>query len=116
MQHCREILTRKGEDFTPRQLRWWERLEPYSFKVEYIKGHENVVPDALSRTPAFYMNALELTPQEGWIVGVQDLKDASQKDSKIPRSAPVSGNPREVGAIHEGGTYSHPPLTSVCTK
>ena len=64
MDHAalREILTKKGEYFTPRQLRWWERLEPYSFKVEYIKGEENVVPDALSRIPMFYMNALELTP------------------------------------------------------
>ena len=78
----KEILTKKGEDFTPRQLRWWERLEPYSFTVEYIKGNENVVPDALSRTPVFYVNALELTPQEGWIVGSQDLREASLKDPK----------------------------------
>ena len=77
-----EILTRKGEDFTPRQLRWWEKLEPYSFKVEYIKGQENVVPDALSRTPAFYVNALELTPQGVGAIGLQDLKDASLKDPK----------------------------------
>ena len=59
----REILTKKGEDFTYRQLRWYERLEPYTFTVKYIKGKENVVPDALSRTPKFFsIGAMELMP------------------------------------------------------
>ena len=40
------------------------------------------MPDALSRTPAFYINALELTPQEGWLVGFPDLKEASLRDPK----------------------------------
>ena len=40
------------------------------------------MPDALSRTPAFYINAIELASQEGWIVGSQDLKEASLRDPK----------------------------------
>ena len=57
----RQLLTKKGEEFTPRQLRWYERLEPFHFNVTYIRGETNVVPDALSRTPMFYeLSALEL--------------------------------------------------------
>ena len=59
----KEMLTKKGEEFTHRQLRWYERLEPYMFTVVYIKGKDNAVPDALSRTPAFYeVKAIELQP------------------------------------------------------
>ena len=109
----REILTKKGEDFTPRQLRWWEKLEPYSFKVEYIKGQENVVPDALSRTPAFYVNALELTPQVGWVIGSQDLKDASLRDPKYQEVLEVPRDLGKVGTESKGGAPNHPPPTSV---
>ena len=35
----------------PRQTRWIERLMPYSYTFEYIKGSENLVADALSRCP-----------------------------------------------------------------
>ena len=44
-----QILTKKAEDLTPRQLRWLEKLEPFSYTVIYIKGGENIVADALSR-------------------------------------------------------------------
>lgn len=46
----RQILTTKGEDFTHRQLRWFEKLEPYTFTVRYVKGNDNRTADALSRT------------------------------------------------------------------
>ena len=35
----------------PRQTRWIERLMPYAYKFEYIKGSNNLVADALSRCP-----------------------------------------------------------------
>ena len=35
----------------PRQIRWIERLMPYSYTFQYIKGSENLVADALSRCP-----------------------------------------------------------------
>ena len=35
----------------PRQTRWIERLMPYAYSFEYIKGMDNTVADALSRCP-----------------------------------------------------------------
>ena len=35
----------------PRQTRWIERLMPYAYTFEYIKGEDNIVADALSRCP-----------------------------------------------------------------
>ena len=42
---------------SPRQARWIERLMPYSYTFQYIKGSENVVADALSRCP-YMLNAV----------------------------------------------------------
>ena len=55
----RQLLTTKGEDFTYRQLRWFEKLEPYSFRVQYIRGKDNQAADALSRTPSFVVAAIQ---------------------------------------------------------
>ena len=44
-----QILARKAEDLTPRQLRWLEKMEPFSYTMSYLKGEENIVADALSR-------------------------------------------------------------------
>ena len=81
----KEVLTKKGEDFTYRQLRWYERLEPYTFTVKYIKGKDNVVPDALSRTPEFYsmIGAIELMPPSPHItIETSALVDAMMHDVK----------------------------------
>eukprot|EP00975_Prorocentrum_lima_P013344 2833090-Prorocentrum_lima.AAC.1 len=37
-------------NLTPRQARWMEFLAQFSpFKLQYVKGVDNIVPDALSR-------------------------------------------------------------------
>ena len=77
----REILTKKGEEFTLRQLRWFERLEPYSFAVKHIRGQENLVPDALSRTPLFYdVHALEIGSAPH--IHLQLIRDAIPNDER----------------------------------
>ena len=75
-----------------------------------------MVPDALSRTPAFYVNAVELTPQGGWIIGSQDLKDASLRDPKYQEvlQSPETLKKLELTA-REGLIITSPP-TSVRTK
>ena len=80
----REILTRKGEEFSYRQLRWYERLEPYSFTVTYIKGKDNVIPDALSRTPLFYdVKAIEFLPSTPHaMIDTHTLQEAMNNDDK----------------------------------
>ena len=78
------MLTKKGEEFTHRQLRWYERLEPYTFTVTYIKGKDNAVPDALSRTPAFYeVKALELIPKAPHhMITADEFEQAMQADHR----------------------------------
>ena len=85
----REMLTKKGEEFTHRQLRWYECLEPYTFTVTYIRGHDNVVPDALSRTPQFYeMGAIELHPSSPQaMITHADFEQARLSDDKYLRVA-----------------------------
>ena len=41
------ILDQKG--LSGRQARWLEKLSEFDFKVKYVAGEENVLPDALSR-------------------------------------------------------------------
>lgn len=39
-----------------RQQKWVSRLQAYDFDIEYVKGKNNVVADALSRRP--HLNAI----------------------------------------------------------
>jgi len=41
------ILDQKG--LSGRQARWMEKLSEFDFKVKYVAGEENILPDALSR-------------------------------------------------------------------
>ena len=54
----RQLLKHKGEDFSNRQLRWFERLYEFDFDIEHLSGVNNVAADALSR--AYVVSALEL--------------------------------------------------------
>jgi hypothetical protein len=37
------------DNLSPRQVRWWEFLSRFHFRITYVKGSLNVVADALSR-------------------------------------------------------------------
>ena len=40
------------KDLNERQQKWVSKVQAYDFKIEYVKGKNNVVVDALSRRPA----------------------------------------------------------------
>ena len=45
----KQLLTIKGEDFTNRQCRWFEKLRDFSFEFQHLPGPTNTAADALSR-------------------------------------------------------------------
>ena len=76
----RQLLRTKGEDFSNRQLRWFERLNEFCFEVEHLPGQNNKVADALSR--AYMISAIEVHREEQrqTRLGLQDVIEASQQD------------------------------------
>jgi hypothetical protein len=47
--HRSLIYASMQENLSPRQVRWWEFLSCFNFRITYVKGSLNVVADALSR-------------------------------------------------------------------
>ena len=78
----RQLLRNKGEDFSNRQLRWFERLSEFCFEVEHLPGQNNKIADALSR--AYVISALEIQGEgkRQHQLGISQVKEAAQKDSK----------------------------------
>ena len=56
------LLRSTRANLSDRQVRWVEKLQPYHFRVEHLKGVTNRAADALSRTPTFFAAAVEITP------------------------------------------------------
>ena len=74
-----QILSKKAEELTPRQLRWLERLEPFSITMKYLKGNENIVADALSRNTL--PDPDTSTSLSVFAVEVEEQKDYLDKDT-----------------------------------
>ena len=76
-----------------RHSRWIERLSPFSIQYEHVSGSDNVIADALSRTPEFYhADALVLSLEDR-----MTLKEAIAQDSEYQNRA---------NEVEQGGTSS----------
>jgi hypothetical protein len=42
------------KDLNERQHKWVSNIEAYNFDIEYVKGKDNIVADALLRIPSTY--------------------------------------------------------------
>ena len=77
-----QILTKKAEELTPRQLQWLERLEPFAYTIKYIRGQENVVADALSRAAdTLSVNTIEFNAAPAFSLSVTDVAEAVTQDA-----------------------------------
>ena len=74
------MLRTKGEDFSNRQLRWFERLGKFVFDVEHFPGQNNKIADALSR--AYVVSALEVhrESQRQHRMGLEEVHRAAEQD------------------------------------
>ena len=80
----KQLLTTKGEDFSNRQYRWFEKLADYFFEFQHLPGSDNAAADALSRAPTHFISALELSAvaQQHQQLGREELKEAAKKDDE----------------------------------
>ena len=66
-----------------RHSRWIERMSPFSIQYEHVSGSDNVIADALSRTPEFYR-------ADALVLGLEDrmtLKEAVVQDPEYQNRA-----------------------------
>ena len=78
----KELLTKKGEHFSNRQYRWYERLCDFSFDFYHLAGNLNAAADALSRSPAYFVSALEVRHEQRRMadLGWEEVVKAAEKD------------------------------------
>ena len=78
----KEFLTKKGENFSNRQYRWFDRLNDFVFEFQHLAGNLNAAADALSRNPAFFVSALEVRHEQRRLMdlGWEEIVKAAEKD------------------------------------
>lgn len=66
-----------------RQARWMETLQEYDVEIEHIPGKDNVVADALSRRPDYFITSLSLI-----LNTISEAKVADDISGEVRNSAP----------------------------
>ena len=106
----RQLLKHKGEDFSNRQLRWFERLHEFNFDVEHLSGVNNVAADALSR--AYVVSALELglEVKKHQQLGLEEVHKAAASDLEyqelvkdVSENGSIRWELREDRLLQDGG-------------
>ena len=54
--HKNLIYFTTTKELNRRQVRWWETLSRYNFRISYVKGADNARADALSRKPEYQLD------------------------------------------------------------
>ena len=91
-----QILTKKGEEFSNRQMRWLEKLGDFTFEVEHLPGIDNKAADALSR--AYVVSALEIGEEarQHQLRGWGEIRAAAEKDAEYLREREAVEGGRSV--------------------
>ena len=79
-----------------RQARWLEFLSRFQYEVVYVKGDENVVADALTRTLRVHDGECERLPSESW----PDVALTIAESCRVPHNSGIS--PAAAGSSGAG--------------
>ena len=95
----KQLLTTKGEDFSNRQFRWFEKLQDYQFEFQHIPGHRNTAADALSRAPEYVISALEIDRETQKTANLQwkEVWEAAQGDPEYQARVKEAGSEGSSG-------------------
>ena len=74
----KSLLQNPSPHLSHRQARWVEKMQPYRFEFMHLKGETNKVADALSRTPEFECQAIEIHAASP--LRQEDLIEAAKAD------------------------------------
>ena len=77
-----------------RQARWMEFLSRFQYEIVYVKGDENVVADALTRTLRIHDEECERLPGESWPEVVLTVHGSCRAPSKRGISPAAAGGLR----------------------
>ena len=102
----RQILMKKGEEFSNRQMRWFEKLSDFTFEVMHLPGSDNKAADALSRVHV--VSALEVGEEakQHQLRGWEEIREAADRDpeyvrerGKVEQGLPHRGKEVRQGVI-----------------
>ena len=97
------LLRSTNADLNPRQLRWVERMQVFSFRFVHIAGQANRVADALSHTPTYYAEVVEILPYPATF-SFGDVLKAAEQDPAYREAVEESGEGRG-GQVGRSGVF-----------
>ena len=92
-------MKEKGEQFTARQVRWFDRLKEFALEFQHIPGPSNAAADALSRSPVETevvecITAIEVVAGPVATLCADELVEAAKMDPEYRK---------EVERLQQGG-------------
>jgi transposase InsO family protein len=105
---------RDQADLSRRQARWMEFLSRFDFAIDYQRGVDNTVADALSRHPSFAAVTAVTTRARARAVGGAPSGGGEERSHPLPsQSAPPQGKrTRANTAVDAGPSTGAPPVVS----